>query len=101
MREEEVGDELDVDGPVSWVVENEDGVDFEAVFHFPVGSLGIPDGLGEGFDILLAVEFGEGVEGEDLGVCGEDVAGGYDRLEAVAFGDAASLGCVRAEDENG
>lgn len=101
MGEEQVGDELDVDGPVSWVVEYEDGVDFEAVFHLAVGSLGVPDRVWERVDFLLAVEFGKRIKGEHLRVCAEDIARGDDRLEAVAFGNTASLGCVRAEDEYG
>lgn len=101
VRQQQVLDELDVDGPVARVVEDHDGVDLEAVleFHGRAG-LGVVDGPRERQRLLLGVELLERVEREDLRVGLEDVRRGHHRLEAVVVRDVPRLGGVGAQDEH-
>lgn len=86
-RQQQVADELDVEGPVARVVEDEDGVD-----------LGVGGRQGpRGGRVQLRHERVEGVDGR---VRGEDVGGRQDVPEAVLLGDGAALGRVRARDQD-
>lgn len=99
LGEEQVGDELDVEGPVARVVEDEDGVDFEGGGKILAGGV---DWAGEGAVLVGGVDgVEERVEGVDGGVGGEDVGGGDDVAEAVGFGDESAFGGVGAGDEDG
>lgn len=91
VGEEEVEDQLGVEGPVAGVVVDEDGVDFEGVIGRWGATLGGGGGggggevrgAGEGARVRVVVgEEGAG-EGPDGGVGGVDVGGGEDVGEAV------------------
>lgn len=93
VGEEEVEDQLGVEGPVAGVVVDEDGVDLEGVIgRWGVilgggggrGGGGEVRGAGEGARVRVVVgEEGAG-EGPDGGVGGVDVGGGEDVGEAVS-----------------
>lgn len=83
VGEEEVEDELGVEGPVAGVVVDEDGVDFEGVGEGVRGGGGVR-GVREGARVREVVgEEGAG-EGPDGGVGGVDVGGGEGVGEAVS-----------------
>ena len=85
VGEQEVEEELGVEGPVAGVVEDEDGVDFE-VWRW--GGDGGGGGVGGGERAGLRGVVGLEVvrEGPDGRVGGDDVGGGDDAREAVARG---------------
>lgn len=100
VREQKIRDELDVDGPITWVVEDEDGVDFQTVLQAG-RSFGLIEWLWEREDFLFGIVLAQRVKGKDLGVCRENIGWGDDRGEAVALGDAARSRGVGAEHEDG
>lgn len=80
MGEQQVEDDLCVEGPVPGVVEDEDGVDFERG-----GEVGGVDGFGEGLRCGGVVVCPDFVEGPYFGVGDEDVAWGDDGLETISL----------------
>lgn len=83
VAEQEVDDDLDVEGPVARVVEDEDRVDLEVVEQAVRAVLALVYGRREGARRVLVDRLEEGVEGVDVGFRGEDIGGYDDVLEAV------------------
>jgi hypothetical protein len=102
VGEEDVENQLNVERPVAWVVEDEDGVDFDV--GWVGGGIGIGIGIGVGVGersgkggVVVLEDVGEGPDGR---VGGEDVAGHEDVLEAVGLGDLATLVGLAADHED-
>lgn len=100
LREKQVGDQLDVVGPVARVVEDEHGVDLERVLQVHAGS-GREDGLGQRARGRGVYGVEERVEGEDLRVGLDDIGRRNDVAEAVSLGDQPAFFSVGARHEDG
>lgn len=89
MGEECVEDDGCVQAPVSRVVVDEYGVDFEARGQVvgDVRGYGVGERFGEG-GVVVAKDFGER---PNVGICGEDVPRCDHALEAISFSDSLTF----------
>ena len=80
LGEEKVEDDLRIQGPVPWIIEDEYGINFEGF-----GRVVVVDWTGEGPMGLIVIGREYLIEGPDGRICHDDVAGSDDVLKAVPF----------------